>query len=97
MIRLALPLIALAAIGCTAAARPGTAPPAPARKCSDAALASLIGKTRSETVAAEALRRSGAKTLRWIRPGMMVTMDYREDRLNLHVDVQGKILSARCG
>ena len=40
---------------------------------------------------------SGAKVVRVLRPGMMVTMEYRGDRLNLRIDGQGKILSVTCG
>ena len=97
MIRLALSLIALAAAGCSYGERPQGAPPAVAGKCSDKGLERLVGKQRSEKVAAQARRLSGAKTLRWIEPDMMVTMDYREDRLNLHLGTDGRIGSARCG
>ena len=100
MIRPLIPFAALACVGCTQvppqAAVP--APPAtPAGACTNEGLASLIGKQRSEAVAAQALQLSGAKALRWIEPGMAVTMDYREDRLNLHLSADGKIQSARCG
>ena len=104
MIRSLLPVAALACAACTQGPsqqeHPQTseiAPPAvPAGTCTKDGLATLIGKTRSEAVAAEALRISGAKTLRWIEPGMAVTMDYREDRLNLHLDAQGKIERTGC-
>ena len=98
MIRLALPLIALAAAGCTYDERPQTGtPPAVAGKCVADGLAGLTGKARSEAVTKQALQLSGAKTLRWIAPGMAVTMDYREDRLNLDIDEHGKITRAHCG
>ena len=44
-----------------------------------------------------AMAASGAKVVRVLRPGMMMTMEYRGDRLNLRIDGQGKILSATCG
>jgi hypothetical protein len=97
MTRIALPLLALAMAGCTYNSRPETPAPAPSGKCSAEGLGDLVGKTQSEAVAKEALRRSGAKLLRWITPEMMVTMDYREDRLNLHLGTDGKIGSVRCG
>ena len=98
MIRMILPLAALAAAGCTYGERPQAAAPSPpAGKCVADGLAGLNGKTRSEAVAAEALRLSGAKALRWISPGMAVTMDFREDRLNLDLDAEGKIVRAHCG
>ncbi|MBB5709242.1 I78 family peptidase inhibitor [Sphingomonas xinjiangensis] len=104
MIRSLLPVAALACAACTQGhpqqEHPQTtvvAPPAvPGGACTKEGLAALVGKTRSEAVAAEALRLSGAQTLRWIEPGQAVTMDYREDRLNLHLDAQGKIERAGC-
>lgn len=97
MIRLALPLIALAAAGCTQQRPESDAPPALSGPCTSEGLESLIGKTRSAETEAEAKRLSGAKTFRWISPGMAVTMDYRTDRLNLDLDAQGKITRAHCG
>jgi hypothetical protein len=94
MIRL-MPVAVLLTLGACA---PKT-PPAeiPGVECSAERLDSLIGKTRSAEVAEEAKRLSGAKLVRWITPGMMVTMEFRPDRLNLHLGVDGKIGSARCG
>jgi hypothetical protein len=98
MIRLAFPLIALAAGACTYGERPqAETPPAATGKCVAEGLAGLTGKTQSEAVTKQALRLSGAKTIRWIAPGMAVTMDYREDRLNLETDAHGKIVRAHCG
>ena len=65
--------------------------------CNAAKAKKLVGRKRSPAVEAQALRLTGAGSVRWIRPGMMVTMDYRPDRLNLRVDGKGKILSANCG
>jgi hypothetical protein len=97
MIRAALPLALIATAGCQYDKAPETAPAPPSGKCVAGGLAALTGKTRSEATAAEALRLSGATKLRWIAPGMAVTMDYREDRLNLEIDAQGKIVRANCG
>ena len=57
----------------------------------------LVGRKRSPAAEAEALRLTGAGTVRWIPMGAMVTMDYRPDRLNLRLDRKGRILSANCG
>lgn len=98
MTRLPIPfLLALAA--CAPQPGPQAAPPAPVAQgpCDATALAPLLGKARSESMAKQALRLSGAKTLRWIAPGMAVTMDYRTDRLNLEVDENGILTRARCG
>ena len=100
MIRFAAPLIALAVIGCTSDARPETAVPAPEApgvECNSNGLDSLIGKTKSAATTAAAKKLSGANMVRYLTPGMMVTMEFRADRLNLHLGTDGKIGSARCG
>ncbi|WP_404339267.1 I78 family peptidase inhibitor [Sphingomonas sp. MMS12-HWE2-04] len=99
MIRLALPLVLLAASGCAYDRRPeGPRPPRPPQgACADQRLGSLIGKVRSAGVESRAKRLSGARTLRWITPGSAVTMDFRTDRLNLELDERGRITRARCG
>ena len=94
MIRIILPLAALAVIGCTPQQRPAETT---GIECDSNKVAGLIGRTRSAEVEAEAKRLSGASAIRWIAPDMMVTQDYRVDRLNLHTGVDGKIGSARCG
>ena len=65
--------------------------------CNAASLADLIGRAASQDLGAEALRRSGSRTLRWIRPGDVVTMDYSESRLNIHLDGQGRVERFNCG
>lgn len=96
MIRVVLP--AVAALVMTGACTPKTPPEAvPGVECNAGAVNDLVGKTRSAEVEAEALRLSGAKTVRWLMPDSMMTQDFRVDRLNLHLGTDGKIGSARCG
>lgn len=99
MIRLALPIAALGAVACTqttASDGPATTP-VPGVECNANAVGSLIGKTESEAVAKEAMRLSGAELVRWLRPDMAVTMEFRAERINLHLGIDGKIGSATCG
>lgn len=84
-------LSALATIGCT------TAPETPSGPCNADDLTNLVGRDGTNALGAEALRRSGARALRWIRPGDAVTMDFREDRLNLHLDAAGRVERLACG
>lgn len=65
--------------------------------CKAEGLDDLIGKPGSSDLAAEALKRSGAATLRWIQPGTMVTMDFRQDRLDIHLDNDNAITKFTCG
>lgn len=57
----------------------------------------LNGLKRSPAVARSAEQVSGARSIRWVAPGEMVTMDYRADRLTISVDEKGRITGARCG
>jgi hypothetical protein len=51
--------------------------------CRQEGLAAFAGRPATAEVGAEIMRVSGARALRWIRPGMMVTMEYREDRVSV--------------
>jgi hypothetical protein len=42
------------------------------------------------------LAATGASTLRWVRHGAMVTMDFVEGRLTVRLDAQGRVASAAC-
>lgn len=66
-------------------------------KCDSAKAQKLLGRTRSARLGNEALRLSGATALRWIAPGTMVTMDFRENRINLRVDSRNKLVKVDCG
>jgi hypothetical protein len=57
----------------------------------------LVGRSRSDAVDAEALRLSGARTLRVIRLGQPVADDYWSNRLNLEIGPDGRIVAIRCG
>lgn len=57
----------------------------------------LVGQAATQALGAEAVRAAGARTLRWIAPGQAVTMDYRTDRLNLHLDAQNRVTRVACG
>jgi hypothetical protein len=51
--------------------------------CRNTGLALFAGRPATAEVGKEILRVSGARALRWVRPGMMVTMEYREDRVTV--------------
>lgn len=68
-----------------------------AARCDAEKLNGLVGQTASEAVVAKAVKDSGARHARVLKPGMAMTMDFREDRLSLEVDAQNKIVRANCG
>ncbi|MFL9842156.1 I78 family peptidase inhibitor [Sphingomonas sp. ST-64] len=70
--------------------------PGPAT-CNADRVQALVGREARPRVIDRAKARSGARTVRVIKPGMAVTMDFRSDRLNLDVDDVNTITAARCG
>ena len=68
-----------------------------ATRCDPQKLTGLTGQTASETVIKKAVQDSGARHARVLKPGMAMTMDFREDRLSIEVDEQNKIARANCG
>jgi hypothetical protein len=97
--RIIAPLIAIAVLPACAATTSGTSPVANAGagKCSVEALQSYVGQKVSADIGAELLAKSGARTLRWGPPRTAMTMDYREDRLNIAYDDSMVIERINCG
>jgi hypothetical protein len=65
--------------------------------CNAEAAQRFVGRNADEDTVRAAVSASGAKAVRVIEPDMMVTMDYRGDRLNIRVDDTGKIIGVACG
>lgn len=93
---IALPGLLLAA--CSAQTPPPEQLPAmPEGECKAESALELKGQKASAELGAELLRRTGAKHLRWVPPGMAVTMDYRADRLTVGYDENYTIVRISCG
>jgi hypothetical protein len=91
MIRL-LPILPLALIaGCE------TIPESGAGHCDAKRVQNFVGTLGTSDLGKAMLKRSGAKTLRWIAPGTAVTMDYRTDRLNIRTDARNFVTGVDCG
>jgi hypothetical protein len=69
----------------------------PGYRCDASGAQNLVGQQATQGLGARALELTGARTIRWIRPGDVVTMDYREDRLNIHLDGRGRVERLTCG
>jgi hypothetical protein len=65
--------------------------------CRNAGLDRFAGQPATSELGAEMLGATGARVLRWVRPGMMVTMEFRQDRLTVHLGADGRVESAACG
>ena len=57
----------------------------------------FVGQAASEDIVEQARVATGANSVRVLKPGMMVTMEYSDSRLNLRVDEHGTILAVTCG
>ena len=80
----------------TAAESAAPAPDAP-KHCDAAAAQWAIGKTADQALVDKAVSDSGSSNARVIKPGQAVTMDFREDRLNIEVDAANAVTAVRCG
>ncbi|ARS25757.1 I78 family peptidase inhibitor [Sphingomonas sp. KC8] len=80
---------------------PGPDRPRPPRpphgQCQADRAQSFVGQVAEDRVVERARRAARARTVRVLRPGQPVTMDYRVDRLNIEIDTRSFILSVRCG
>ena len=56
-----------------------------------------IGKLADEALVARVKADTTSTRVRVIKPDMAVTMDYREDRLNLEVSADNIVTTVRCG
>ena len=57
----------------------------------------FVGQTATQALAVDAMKASGAKVVRWLRPGMAVTMDFRPDRLNIALTEANRVDRITCG
>jgi len=69
----------------------------PAHKCETAGTERFIGQEGTSESGAAIMRVSHAAVLRWAPPGVMLTMDYREDRVTVHLGPDRRITQIRCG
>ena len=88
---------ALLAACSTAPADPPIHGATPGHTCTEEGTAQYVGQLRSEAVGTEIKRASNAAVLRWAPPGVMLTMDFREDRVTVWLDPANKITKIRCG
>ena len=97
--RYAILLSALSLAACaTTPANPVVAEPAePAETCRGDALAGFVGHPYNAALGARMLSASKASKLRAVAKGMMITMDYREDRLTVYLDARNRVERASCG
>jgi Peptidase inhibitor I78 family len=93
----ALAILPLAA--CTIATSDATAdgPAHPEGTCRNEALGQFTGRTASQDLGARMLRASGARIIRWVPKGGVVTMDFSPERITVLLDGSNRVDRASCG
>lgn len=66
-------------------------------RCDATRLQPFVGALATADLGPVILKRSRARTLRWLPPGVMVTMDFRLDRLNVRLDPRNFVTGIDCG
>ena len=56
-----------------------------------------VGKLADEALVAKVKADTGSDRYRVIPPDTAVTMDYREDRVNIETDADNRVIAVRCG
>ena len=86
---------ALLVTGCTPVEMRGEHGPPP--ECRNEPLKRFVGRPGDAGAIDGARRASGARSVRVLRPGEAMTMDFRADRLTIVVDEHRIISRASCG
>ena len=99
MKRFALSFAGLGLLAACAEVPPGSTPPPDDRPaaCDASTLGWTTGKPADAALVERAKQESGAKMVRTLRPGQVVTMEYSEGRLNLYLDANDRVERAACG
>ena len=85
---------------CSTAPAPAQTPvhgETPGHTCTADGTDQFIGQTQSDSVGGQIKQVSHAAVLRWAPPGVMLTMDYRADRVTVWLDGGNTITKIRCG
>ncbi|MDQ3078169.1 MAG: I78 family peptidase inhibitor [Pseudomonadota bacterium] len=95
--RLIFALLTVPLAACTANVTDPPAMGAPLATCRPDALPSFIGQPATRELGARMLGASGARNIRWVAKGMMVTMDFSPQRLTVRLDGNNRVERASCG
>lgn len=93
-------LLLIAPVLAACAQQPAAAPPSvpsAGGTCNAGPAQFAVGQAYGEALGEDARRRSGARVLRVVRPGQVVTMEFNEQRLTLQLDAGQRVQAARCG
>lgn len=88
---------ALLAACSTAPADPPVHGVTPGHQCTTEGAAQFIGRTVNSETGSAIMSATHAAVLRWAPPGTMLTMDYRQDRVTVHLDARMTVTDIKCG
>jgi hypothetical protein len=77
--------------------QPEPAPGEPAMECDASNTGWAVGKDADATLVERIKSETGSSRARVLKPGQMVTMEFRADRVNIDVDNNNRVLKVRCG
>ena len=83
--------------GCAIAQSSGTADGPPRGTCHNEALGQFTGQPASQELGARILQASGARTIRWVPKGGVVTMEFSAGRITVLLDGSNRVERANCG
>lgn len=69
----------------------------PGYRCNDAGSDQYVGQTVSDSLGNQIKQATHAAILRWGPPGVMLTMDFRADRVTVWYGPDKKITKVHCG
>ena len=69
----------------------------PGHKCDATGTDRFIGQAGTRVTGAAIKRATNAAVLRWAPPGVMLTMDFREDRVTVYLGPDKKVTKINCG
>lgn len=72
-------------------------PAAESKQCDASKAQWAVGQAASPDVVDRVVKDSGSRASRVLKPGQPMTMDYREDRVNIHTDDKNVITEVKCG
>lgn len=76
---------------------PGMSEPGGREQCDTSAVQDYIGQNYSDALRQMITSQSDADSVRVLEPGQPFTLDYRQERLNIYLDEDGRISDLRCG
>ena len=71
--------------------------PMTAMQCDASKGQTAVGQRATPSVVDKVIADTGSRTARVIKPGQVVTMEYSDERVNLHVDTDNVITAVNCG